>query len=260
MDQTSDKRRTAILDEIARNRMVKVSELSERFHVSEVIIRRDLERLENFGLIKRIHGGAVSLPVDTTLPLGTPVRSILHEDEKERIGCAAAALIQDGDRIILDAGTTILQVARHISGYLLTWGKLTVITASLPVVQAIGGWDGIHMILLGGLYLPKSKVVAGPQTLENLDGMHDDKLLLGADGVTLSNGITTSNVLEAEVSRKMVEIANEIILVVDSSKIGTIGLISVQPINRIHKLITDTGAPQDFVDQLREQGIEVILV
>lgn len=260
MDISSDDRRTSILNEIARNRMVKVNELSERFNVSEVIIRRDLERLEKFGLLKRIHGGAVALPHDVAQPGGTAPRPSKHDEEKERIGIAAAAMIRDGDRIILDSGTTVLQVARHISGYLLTWGKLTVITASLSVVQAIGGWEGIHLILLGGLYLPQSKVVAGPQTLENLEGLHVDKLFLGADGVTFENGITTSNVLEAEIDRKMVDIATEVILVTDSSKIGTKGLISIQPLNKIHKLVTDTGAPSEFVAKLRDKGVEVILV
>lgn len=257
---TSDKRRSSILDEIANNRMVKVNDLSERFGVSEVIIRRDLERLEKFGLLKRIHGGAVALPHDVALPFGTPAHSATHEEEKERIGREAAAMIGDGDRIILDSGSTVLQVARHISGYLLTWGKLTIITASLPVVQAVGGWNGIHLILLGGLYLPQSKVVAGPQAQENLEGLHVDKLFLGADGVTFSNGVTTSNVLEAEVERKMVEVANEVILVADSSKIGVKGLISIVPLNRIHKMVTDRGAPAQFVEQMRAQGTEMVIV
>jgi len=256
----SDKRRSGILEEINNNRMVKVTELSERFAVSEVIIRRDLERLEKNGLLKRIHGGAVALPHDVALPFGTPARSSSHEEEKERIGRAAAAMIQDGDRVILDSGTTVLQVARHISGYLLTWGKLTVITASLPVVQAVGSWNGIHLILLGGLYLPQSKVVAGPLAQENLEGLHVDKLFLGADGVTFSNGVTTSNVLEAELERKMIEVANEVILVADSSKIGVKGLISITPMNRIHKFVTDSGAKKDFVAQLQDQGVEVLLV
>jgi DeoR/GlpR family transcriptional regulator of sugar metabolism len=260
MHLSSDKRRTAILDEIAKNQMVKVTELSKCFGVSDVLIRRDLERMEKFGLLKRIHGGAVGLPHDVALPFGTPVHMTSHEEEKERIGRAAAAMIQDGDRVILDSGTTVLQVARHIAGYLLTWGKLTIITDSLPMVQAVGGWNGVHLILLGGLYLPQSKVVAGPQALENLEGLHVDKLFLGADGVSLSNGITTSNVLEAEVERKMVEVANEVILVADSSKISKKGLISIVPVNRIHKMVTDIGAPPEFIQEMQKLCIEIILV
>jgi DeoR/GlpR family transcriptional regulator of sugar metabolism len=260
MHLSSDKRRAAILEEIAKNQMVKVKDLSICFGVSDVLIRRDLERMEKFGLLKRIHGGAVGLPHDVALPFGTPVHNSSHEEEKERIGRAAAAMIQDGDRVILDSGTTVLQVARHIAGYLLTWGKLTIITDSLPMVQAVGGWNGVHLILLGGLYLPQSKVVAGPQALENLEGLHVDKLFLGADGVSLSNGITTSNVLEADVERKMVDVTNEVILVVDSSKIGKKGLISIVPLNRIHKMVTDNGAPPEFIQEMQKLGIEMIVV
>jgi DeoR/GlpR family transcriptional regulator of sugar metabolism len=257
---TSDKRRSCILDEIASTRMVKVCDLSDRFGVSEVMIRRDLERLEKFGLLKRIHGGAVGLPHDVALPFGTPVHSTTHEEEKERIGRTAAAMICDGDRVILDSGTTVLQVAKHIAGYLLTWGKLTIITDSLPLVQSVGGWNGIHLILLGGLYLPQSKVVAGPQAQDSLEGLHVDKLFLGADGVSLSNGVTTSNVLEAEVERKMVDVANEVILVADSSKIGNKGLISIVPMKRIHKMVTDTGAPPEFIYEMQKLGVEMIVV
>lgn len=257
---SSDQRRSSILEEVQNTRMVKVTELSERFKVSEVVIRRDLERLEKFGLIKRVHGGAVALPQDAALPSGVPTNTENYMAEKERIGQAASAMIQDGSRVILDSGSTVLQVARHLSGYLLNWGKLTVITAALPVVQVLGGWNGISMILLGGLYLPQSKVVAGPQAVENLEGVHVDQLFLGADGITFANGITTANVLEAEVERKMVEVANEVILVADSSKIGKMGLISIVQLDRIHKFVTDKAASPEFVAQMREQGTEVILV
>jgi DeoR family transcriptional regulator, fructose operon transcriptional repressor len=256
----SEERRSCILDDVTNNRMVKVTDLSQRFGVSEVVIRRDLERMEKFGLLKRIYGGAVALPHDISLLNNSVTGLNSHEDEKERIGRAAAALIQDGDRIILDSGTTVLQVAQHIAGHLLTWGDLTVITGWLPIPQVLGSWPGMHLIFLGGLYLSQHKVVAGPQTLANLEGLHVDKLFLGANGVTCSTGITTSNVLEAEVERKMVEVANEVIVVADSSKIGVKGLISIVPVNAIHKLFTDTGAPPDFVAEMRAKGIQVYLV
>lgn len=259
MALTSDQRRFSILEQVSNNRMVKVTEMSAQFGVSEVVIRRDLERMEEYGLLKRIRGGAVALPNDGISQAANLARASTHKEEKERIGRAAAALIDDGGRVILDSGTTVLQVAHHISGSLFTGGKLTVITASLPIVQELGGWNGIHLLLLGGVYLPSSKVTVGPQTLQDLEGIHADKLFLGTDGVTLSSGVTTSNVLEAEVDRKMVLAAKEVILVTDSSKIGEKGLINIIPLDRIHKMVTDTGAPPEFVAQLREMGIEVIL-
>jgi DeoR/GlpR family transcriptional regulator of sugar metabolism len=179
---------------------------------------------------------------------------------KERIGRAAAQLIQPGDRLIMDSGTTVLQVARAISGDLLTSGNLTIITSSLPVIYELGSWKSIHLLLLGGIYLPEWQVTVGPQTIASLATLHADKLFLGADGMTHSHGVTTANVLEAEVDRAMIKAADEVILVADSTKIGGIGLTTILPLDRVHKLITDEGAPATFISTLRDAGIEVMLV
>jgi DeoR family transcriptional regulator of aga operon len=139
-------------------------------------------------------------------------------------------------------------------------GKLSVITASLPIVKQLGTQKDLHLIVLGGVFLPEYQVMIGPQTLDALRGLHADMLFLGTDGLTFSQGITTANVLEAEVDRAMVRVASRIIVVADSSKIGGIGLASIMPLTEIHTLITDSDAPADFVAQLREIGVEVILV
>jgi DeoR/GlpR family transcriptional regulator of sugar metabolism len=258
MPHNADERRSLILERLARDQMVKVSELSDRFDVSEVSIRRDLDRLDRLGLLKRVHGGAVAIP---NAALGQPhvAKMRHHVEEKERIGRAAAQMIHDGDRLIFDSGTTVLQVARNISGDLLNAGNLTVITGSLPIVNELGPWKGIHLIVLGGIYLPDYEMIVGPQTIEHLNGLHADKVFLGTDGLTFSHGVTTANVLEAEVDRTMVEVASEVVVVADSSKIGLIGLTTVIPVTKINKLITDDKAPSDFVAALREQGVEVIL-
>jgi len=259
MASSAEERREWILQELGRSRLVKVAALSERFGISAVSIRRDLERLEALGLLKRVHAGAVALPA-SLVGSGYASRMLHCLEEKERIGQAAAALIAPGDRLIFDSGTTVLQVARHIPGHLLTNGNLTVITASLPIVRELGPWKGVDLILLGGIYLPSYDVLVGPQTIENLKGLHADKMFLGTDGITFSHGITTANLLEAEVDQMMVCAARELIVVADSSKIGVIGLTTIIPLHRIRKLITDTRAPQDFTAELREAGVEVILV
>jgi DeoR/GlpR family transcriptional regulator of sugar metabolism len=259
MTSTADERRSSILEEIARNQMVKVAQLSERFGVSGVTIRRDLNRLEQMGLLKRVHGGAVAIP-NAALGQSHAAKMRRHIEEKERIGRAAAQLIREGERLIFDSGTTVVQVARNISGDLLTSGNLTVITGSLPIVHELGTWKGVHLILLGGIYLPDYELVVGPQTIDNLEGLHADKMFLGTDGLTFSHGLTTANLLEAEVDRAMVKAASEVIVVADSSKIGVTGLTTIIPVTSINKLITDTKAPSDFVAALREQGVEVILV
>ncbi|MCX7706471.1 MAG: DeoR/GlpR family DNA-binding transcription regulator [Anaerolineae bacterium] len=256
MNTIAEERRSSIAEQVARNRVVRIGDLSKHFGVSEVSIRRDLERLEQLGLLKRVHGGAVALPAPSSNGASPPRVS----PEKERIGRAAAELIRPGDRLILDSGTTVLQVARSIPGDLLRAGNLTVITSSLPIVHELGAWKSVHLILLGGIYLPEWQVVVGPQTIAGLANLHADKLFLGADGMTLAHGVTTANVLEAEVDRAMVRAAREVILVADSSKVGGVGLTSIMPLTQVHKLITDEGAPQEFVSALRDAGVEVILV
>lgn len=259
MAVNADKRRELIIQEIADSQIVRVSDLSQRFGISEVSIRRDLERLEHLGLLKRVHGGAVAVP-QVSLGASHLAKIRCHIGEKERIGRAAAELIQEGERLIFDSGSTVAQVAHSIQGDLLNSGNLTVITASLPIVRELGSWKGVHLILLGGIFLPEYEIVVGPQTIASLEGLHADKVFLGTDGLTFSNGVTTANLLEAEVDRVMVNVSTEIIVVADSSKIGVIGLTTILPLIRIDKLITDSQAPADFVHTLRKQGVEVILV
>jgi DeoR/GlpR family transcriptional regulator of sugar metabolism len=256
MKATADERRALIGEALGQDREVKVAELSRRFCVSEVVIRRDLLRLEQQGLLKRIYGGAIALP---RAVVGIPMGFLDNLAEKERIGRAAAEMVRDGDRLILDSGTTVLQLARHLPGELLSEGNLTVITNSLHIVREVGPWKGIHLMLVGGIYLPEYDIVVGPKAVEVLHEWRVDKAFVGAAGLSLARGISTRNVLEAEVDRASVEAAAEVILLCDSSKIGVDRLATVVPVSRIHKLITDRKAPADFVDAVRDMGIEVIL-
>jgi DeoR/GlpR family transcriptional regulator of sugar metabolism len=254
----ADKRREIISQQLARENIVRVAELSRQFGVSEVSIRRDLERLERQGLLQRVHGGAVAVAVGSGAGALASVPTPFV-DEKRRIGIAAAALVNPGERVIFDSGTTVLEVARSLSSDQSDRGSLTAITSSLPIVQELGHRPWVNLLLLGGIYLPEYRVVAGPQTVENLRGLHADKMFLGTDGLTLDHGLTTANVLEAEVDRAMVRAAAQIIVVADSSKIGCAGLTTIIPLAEIHVLVTDRGAPEDFLEQLRSLGIQVIL-
>jgi DeoR family fructose operon transcriptional repressor len=260
MDTQADKRRQAILDELAQRQAVRVTELSQAFGVSEVSVRRDLSHLERQGYLRRIHGGAVSVP-NARAQLSQAISGAsAHAAEKASIGRAAAELVRPGDRLLFDSGSTVLEVARHLPPDLRESGNLTVITSSLPIVRELGPCKGIHLILLGGVFLPQYEVVVGPPTIAQLSGLHADKLFLGADGLTSAKGVTTANVLEAEVDRAAIEAASQVIIVADSSKIGLIGLTTIMPLDDVKKLITDAGAPAEFVGELRRQGAEVILV
>lgn len=256
---SADKRRSTILDQVIHQKEVRVHELSRQYQVSEVAIRRDLEMLEQHGLLKRVHGGAVAIPG------GAQDRSYAAKiqrniEEKQRIGQAAAQLIQPGDQILFDSSTTALQVARAIPGDLLRSGNLTIICACLPIVQELGQWKDINLIVLGGIYLPEFRSLIGPTTLRELSGLRANKAFIGTDGLTIENGATGSNLLEIEVDRGMANAANEVIIVADASKMGKVGLATLLPVNRITKLITDVNAPPDMVQALRELNVEVTLV
>jgi DeoR/GlpR family transcriptional regulator of sugar metabolism len=253
----ADKRREIITQQLARENVVRVAELSRQFGVSEVSIRRDLERLERQGFLQRVHGGAVAVTVGSGAG-ALPTVPSPYVDEKRRIGIAAAALVRPGERVIFDSGTTVLEVARSLTDQAGT-GNLTAITSSLPIVQELGHRPWVSLLLLGGIYLAEYRVVVGPQTVENLRGLHADKMFLGTDGLTLDHGLTTANVLEAEADRAMVRAAAQIIVVADSSKIGCAGLTTIIPLAEIHVLVTDRGAPEGFLEQLRSLGIQVIL-
>jgi DeoR/GlpR family transcriptional regulator of sugar metabolism len=260
MDTETDKRRHAILDELTQRQAVRVTELSQAFGVSQVSVRRDLSHLEREGFLRRIHGGAVPVPNARAQLSQAMSGTTAHASEKASIGRAAAELVRPGERLLFDSGTTVLEVARHLPPDLRESGNLTVITSSLPIVRELGPCKGIHLILLGGVFLPQYEVVIGPPTVAQLNGLHADKLFLGADGLTFARGVTTANVLEAEVDRAAIAAASQVIIVADSSKIGLIGLTTIMPLDDIKKLITDAGAPAEFVGELRRQGVEVILV
>ena len=183
-----------------------------------------------------------------------------NRDKKERIGRAAAELIKSGEQVILDTGTTTLQVAHHICTDLRVAGDLTVYTPSLPISREIGACPGIHLELMGGIVLPQYQAMVGPQTVNYLEDIHADKVFFGADGVELSNGVTTANILEADVGRYMAQASKVVIVVADSSKIGATGLVTLVTLDKVDKLVTDTEAPQEFVEAARDLGVEVILV
>jgi DeoR family transcriptional regulator, aga operon transcriptional repressor len=261
----ADERRRAIVQQAVEYQVVTVSDLSDRYGVSEVAIRRDLRSLENRGLLRRIHGGAVAVPASAAPNSPTDhkcfiPRNVVNSEAKHRIGKAAAGLVRSGERVIFDSGNTVLHVAHYVALGMGNTDTLTAITSSLPVVSELSQYGGVNLIILGGVYLPQYQMVVGPQTIEQLRGFYADKLFLGADGLTFGFGLTASNVLEAEVDRVAVAAASEVIVVADSSKVGEVGLTPIMPLNRLKKLITDSRASPDFVAALREQGTEVILV
>jgi len=259
MLDAAEQRKMAILGELARTRSVTVSDLSGRFGVSRVSIRHDLEDLEGRGLLRRIRGGAITVP-QTMQAWSYSEKMQMRREQKARIGRAAGAMVRDGDVIIMDSGTTVVQVARHMPQEILAGGNLTVITSSMPIVRELGAWKAVHLIVLGGVYLPQHDVVVGPQAVANLAQLHANRMFLGADGLSVQSGATTGTVLDAEVDRASVMASEQVVCVADSSKIGRQGLAAVVPLSELDVLITDDGAPDDFVERVRGLGVEVRVV
>jgi len=237
---------------------VSVAELADQFGVTDVSIRRDLTILEDQGLLRRVHGGAVA----ATREHGRNAYALharMAREEKKRIGAAAAALVRAGDVVVFDSGSTVAQVAAHIGRPLRRSNALTVVTNSLPVIDEVGGWESPHLICLGGLYLPDHQALVGPQTVSDMRDLSADIVFLGCDGLTVEVGLTTPHVLVAEVGAVMAHRGRRVVVVADSAKVGRQGFTPIVPLAEIHVLVTDRAADAGQVARARELGLEVIL-
>ncbi len=257
-DLSAAERRSQIAQMVLENGRVLVADLVKQFDVTETSIRRDLTLLEEASRLKRIHGGAIPIPGNSRTD-SFAEKMELHIQAKERIGKLAAELIRAKDIVLLDSGTTTLQVVRHVASALRNSSMITLVSNSQPVAQEVLTWPAPNLTILGGLYLPDYQATVGPQTLGQLQELRADKVFLGADGLTLESGPTTANILMAEVDRMMAEHSRQVILVTDSSKIGRMGFVPIKPVGAIHTLITDTSAPPDFIEAIRGVGVEVLL-
>lgn len=232
-----------------------VSRLSKEFGVSEVTIRKDLHTLEKRNLLVRTHGGAVlidhymyDLPFDE--------KSQQHAGEKKRIGRAAADLVEHGDTLILSAGSTTAQVARHLRGH----RNLTVTTNSLHVATELLNNFDMDLLLLGGVVHPATASVVGPFAERMLREHSFRKLFLGGDGFDVDFGVTTTNALEAHLNKMMIRSAEETIAVMDASKLGRRGLSLICDLKDVDTVITDSRIPDKTVQRLEEEAITVVIV
>ncbi len=231
---------------------VRVAALSRELDVSEVTIRSDLARLEQEGFARRTHGGAV-LARGTRFERPFAEQEARFREEKQRIGAAAAALIEDGDTIILDVGTTTTEIARHLPPVT----NLVVVTSALNIALELERHPGVTVVVTGGTLRPMQHSLVNPLATILLAQINADKLFLGCNGVSADKGITNSNLQEAEVKRAMIAAAKRVIVVADSSKIGAVAAAHVAPISVVHQLITDDHADEAEVERLRQRGIDV---
>ena len=234
---------------------VTVEELAARFGTSQVTIRADLTTLESAGALTRTHGGALTVP-DGDQPLD--VKQLQHRAEKLRIAEAAAALIGDGETIILDSGTTTAEIARRIRT--LGLESINVITNGLNIAAILSDVPSVRLIIPGGILRRESNSLSGPMAEAALGTLQADRLYLGADGVDPRIGIMTPHLAEAELNAKMIKMSRQVVVVADSSKFARRNISLIARIEQLHMLITDRAAPPDGVEQLRAQGVEVRLV
>lgn len=234
MHMFAEERKAEILHLVESGKPVKVGDLSGRFEVSESTVRRDLQELENVGLIQRTHGGAIS--IQSSLELSYQEKEILFYDEKQKIAQAAVDLVKDGETIFLDTGTTTLQIA-----YALRGRTITVATNSMDIAQVFAEDTQVEVIVLGGSMRKSIRSLVGFLTNEMLANLHFDKVFLAANAVDPDFGVTTPNLIEAETKRHMVKAGKEVILVVDHSKLWERTMCKICSLSEINLLLTDDG-------------------
>lgn len=234
---------------------VSVKELAEKFEISTVTIRHDLNELHKLGLIVRSRGGAVA---SNRLTKELTIKEKHKENHKAKIalGKAVAELVQQGDAIILDSGSTTEEVARC----LLDTPELTVMTNGLNIANELAHSSSCEVFITGGKLRRKSMSFYGAYAEEKLKYYNFNKVILGVDGIDLSTGISTHYEPEASFNRAMCENAEQIIVVTDSTKFGRRSLHSIIPINQIDVLVTDSDIRPEFVEEFERLNIEVIIV
>jgi DeoR/GlpR family transcriptional regulator of sugar metabolism len=241
-----------VLDLVSRKGFVTLVDLTRALKVSESTLRRDLDHWDEQGLLKRIHGGAMYTGEGSTLP-ALEERSTRQIAEKRAIARTAAARIRDGDAVLLDGGTTTLEVARLLVGR-----SLQIVTNSLPIANLFASNRETDLVMLGGYVYPKTGVALGPLTVRMMEEIHVHQTILSVGGIT-AKGLFNSNLLLAETERQMMRCADEVVVVADHTKLGRRALAFLCELSTIDVLIIDgqlTPAQRTLLDQA---GARVIL-
>lgn len=249
------KRHKVILEQLKQDGYVKVQDLSKKLNVSEVTVRKDLKYLESKKMLYRNHGSASSLS-SIISDKHIDIKEKLQIEEKKAIGIEARKLLEPNDKIIIASGTTLLSFANEINPET----NLTVITSSVKVSLSLCYNPNIEIIQLGGIMRKNSVSVIGYYAENVLQSLSCNKLFLGVDGIDLEYGLTTSDMSEARINQQMIEAAQKVIVLTDSTKFEKRGFCKICDINRINHIITDKNAPSNIIEMIRERDIEVTLV
>jgi DeoR family transcriptional regulator of aga operon/DeoR family fructose operon transcriptional repressor len=244
----------AIVDEKGR---VRVGNLAERFGVSAVTIRKDLLVLEAERRLVRTHGGAIA--VERNRPeLAFAIRERLQRDEKSRIGALAASLVSDGEGIALDASTTALYVARHLTTR--EWQELTVVTNGIRIAAELAGHPGVAVLMPGGRVRFEALSLIGQLGGSMFRKINIQIAFVGAAGFTIESGLSDAIEEEAQIKRSMVAAARQVVAIVDHTKWGRAAAATFCRTDHLDTVITDSAAPAEMVGSLQKLGIRVHLI
>ena len=247
----AEPRRRLLLDRISRQGFATLDELVKSLGVSESTVRRDLEALDLAGVVKRTHGGAiVSEPEGRAMPAFDD-RTASASAEKRAIGQATAALIDDGDTVLLDGGTTTLEVARALLGR-----PVQIVTNSLPIAQMAASSKETDLILIGGYVYPRTGVALGPLAIAMMQGIRVRRAILGAGGI-VAEGVYNSNLLLVETERAMMACGQDVTIVADHTKFGRLSLAFLCRLDAIRDLVVDPGLSADHRGMLEASGVAV---
>ncbi|MDF2958852.1 MAG: HTH-type transcriptional regulator [Paenibacillus sp.] len=249
----SDVRHTKIVEFLNSSGSVKVSEISKFLQVSEKTIREDLEKLEGKGFLKRVHGGAVLVDhSESMLPIHK--RRARQYNEKEQIAAEACKLVEDGQIILLDAGSTTLELAK-----LIQHRTLTVITNDTNIASALADSNDIELCILGGYRRKSTYTIIGPSALSMMSELNVDIAFLGCSGIDPERGLSIFHREEAELKKRMIKSSRRKILLADHTKFGRTALISFAGLHELDAVITDSKTEEARLQSITGLGVEVIV-
>jgi len=250
----SEERKRKIIQMLEEFEKVSVHELSKKFNVSEVTIRRDLDDLNSKNTIIRTHGGALSLSEqESEIPVKK--RVLINLNEKKSIAKAAVNLVKDGDTILLGGGSTVYQLVKLFKNF----KDLKVVTNAIDIALELSAFKDIEILIIGGTLRNKTLSTIGSIAIRNLEGIHVNKLLLSCDGIDIDKGITSQSTLDVEFLSTILELSNFKYLLVDSSKFGKIFLKKITSIPILNKIITDKRIDPAIVRKIEALGVEVLV-
>ena len=250
----AEERRKRVLEWLQQEGRLQVAEVARRLAVSPMTVRRDLERLEAEGLLVRTHGGALPVGATATQELPYASKRAREVEAKRKIGRLAASLIQPGETVILDAGSTTLEIARHLPRRI----PLKVVTNDLLIAQELADREGIDVYVTGGLVRRGVYSLQGAETEAYLRSTHVDRAFLGADGVDPAHGLYTTNRQKVPVKRAMLAAADRTYVVADRTKLGRRAFARFAGLDEVGALICDEGADAALLAQLEEAGLQVL--